>query len=515
MNSLIIKFNRLNLSFLFFIIACANYLGFQLYGGEEQYFAFAKQLINPSWVPGSFTLTHPAGGNLFFEIIAGYTLNFLSFEQLAFWGRMINFLLLAMPLSLIFKHFKISNIEAVFIFQLFFLPHQSLFAGEWIFQNFEVKTIAYIFVFYSIYYLLKDKLFLCVVFAVPATLFHFLAGGWFFIIAIAFFLIKGENIRRILISLGIYVIALAPFLFYLAKLYFIDNPSVINGVNTNWIYCYERLPFHLGIFKSYDYFMKTHFDGVLISLILFVLCIFWFRRFKNPLLQKLNLLNIILFSEQFLFIIIALFDKNGFLLKTYPFRTSTLSSLFIMLEIALILKYYASEPVYKLYLKIPRIVRQKDDSTRRMVFSNSINTFLLLFFLLFLSIEINETLHGKNTDQPPVDKEMKCLIQYIKENTNKEDVFLFFEPGGPISFTRLAERENFIVWKFTPTKSEAIYEIYQRKQLLSQLRGDITRINTLANKYKVDYLVTSVKTTYPSLIPVKSFGELTLYKLKR
>jgi hypothetical protein len=272
MRAIIKWFNHLNLTILLFVIACVNYLGFQLYGGEEQYFAFAKQFMNPGWIPHSFTLTHPAGGNLFFEIIAGFALRYLSFEQLAFYGRIINFLLLVIPLAQILKYFKLSNIESVALFQLFFLPHQSLFAGEWIFQNLEVKTLAYIFVFYGIYSLLKRNILRCAIFSAIATLFHFLVGGWFFLIAILFFLIRRENIRKIVSALSVYGIIVLPFFIYLAKIYLIHNPAVIEGINTNYVYCYLRLPFHLGIFKSWHYFVKIHLDGVLISLTCFMLC---------------------------------------------------------------------------------------------------------------------------------------------------------------------------------------------------------------------------------------------------
>lgn len=515
MGYLLKQFNRMNLSILLFIIACANYLGFQLYGGEEQYFAFAKQYLNPAWIPGSFSLTHPAGGNLFFELIAGFALQYLTFEQLAFFGRLVNFLLLSFPLSRIFKHFKFSNIEAVFLFQLFFLPHQSIFAGEWVFQNFEVKTLAYIFVFYAIYYLLIGRIQLCALFSAIATLFHFLVGGWFFVFTLIYFFIQKETFKKIGTSLLIYGVIVMPFCIYLAKLFLFNNPAVIEGVNTNWIYCYQRLPFHLGIFKSWDYFRGTHLDGVLISLVFFLLCLFYFRRFKHQHIRTLNLLNIIIFSEQFLFILIAIFDRNGTLLKTYPFRTSALSSLLMLIQLFLIIKIYACKRITAYIVHLPSLMRRFTIHKKRLVYANAMNTLFLGLFIVFFSIECAETREGKNTDVLAVTVQMNQLMDYIHENTAKDAKFLFTIWDQPLSFHRKAEREPFVTWKFTPTLSQAIYEQYDRQLWKNRVTKNISFLDPLIEKYKVDYLISRRDLNDPLLRLVKTFGDLHLYSVSQ
>jgi hypothetical protein len=513
MPALLKRFNRLNLSFLLFLIACANYLGFKLYGGEEQYFAFAKQFMNPDWIPNSFTLTHPAGGNLLFEVIAGFALRFLSFEQLAFFGRLLNFALLSVPLAKIFRHFKLSNIESAFLFQLIFLPHQSLFAGEWIFQNFEVKTLSYIFILYAVYYLLQEKIWFSVFFAAIGTWFHFLVGGWFFLIALLFFMIQGKSFGKIAGILLIYGVIVLPFVVYLAGIYFIHNPTIIEGINTNWIYCYQRLPFHLGIFKNWPFFADRHLDGILISLVLFLLCIFYFRRFSQHHIRILNTLNIILFTQQFIFIGIALFDRNGVLLKTYPFRTSTLSSLFILIELALIHKYYLCPWLSRRITIQNLIMRGKTPGYRKAFYAYTINTVFLAAFLLFLSLEINETIRGKNTDMKPLSGEMKEIMCYIREETDTEDVILLLFRDAPLSFHRFTERESFVVWKFIPTRSRALFEIYDRQIWKQRLAEDISLLGELTKEYRLDYLVSPLDLESDLLQPIKKAGNLTLFKV--
>ncbi len=507
--SLLNKFNRLNLGLLLFLTACCNYLSFKLYGGEEQYFAFAKQFFNPHWIPGSFSLTHPAGGNLFFEIIVGFLLQYISFENLAFFGRMTDFLLLALPLSKIFRFFKLTNIEAVFLFQLFFLPHQSIFAGEWIFQNFEVKTLAYIFVFYSLYYLLNKNIQLSALFSALATLFHFLVGGWFFLFSVIYFLIRKESLKKTGSALILYGIITFPFIFYLARVYFFNNPVIINGINTNYIYSYERLPFHLGIFKSWSYFTGVHLDGVIISLILYLLCIFVFSRLKNSQIRDINLLNIIIFSEQFIFIIIAIFDKNGILLKTYPFRTSSLSALLMMIEFLLVIKFYLRK-----YFSNQKAGPQRSiffARAKRRIYANSANAVMLLLFLVFFSIECVETLKGRNTDLPEITPDMKEMMEYIKNNTLKEDVFLFTLKEIPLSFHRIAEREAFVVWKFTPTSSKSIYQWYNREEWRKRVAQNISLIDELKKLYRVDYVISDSTYEYSTLKLAKSIGRINLY----
>src|SRR5512133_349504 len=117
-------FNNQNNMLLVFILCMANFFGMTLEGGEEQYFAFAKQYMNPEWMPNSFTLNHPAGGNLPFQVFAGFLLRFMSFEAVAAIGRAVSFLLLAFPLALIFRKLRITNLEALFMLQVVFFGHQ-------------------------------------------------------------------------------------------------------------------------------------------------------------------------------------------------------------------------------------------------------------------------------------------------------------------------------------------------------------------------------------------------------
>ena len=505
-------FNRQNTAIIIFILAMANYFGYHLSGGEEQYLAFAKQYMNPEWMPNSFALNHPAGGNLVFQVITGFLLRYLTFEQMAALGRTANFLLYAFPLALIFRRLRISNIELVFLLQVLFFTNQSLYAGEWIFNSFEEKTLAYIFVFWSLYYLLKDQPVISAVFCALATYFHFLVGGWMFVFVFVYFVLRRKKFWPAVISSVTYGLIIFPFLVYLYKTYMVDNPAVVDGINTNAVYAYWRLRYHIGVFHDLHYFLVYPLGGVLITLAFFIISIVWLRKIKNYPIRQLNTLNIILFAEQFLFAIIGIFDKNGVLMKTYPYRTNSLCFLIFLIEITLIIKLYLPKTLYRKFTS--SLLANKPSRYRKLLFTNVLNSVLIL-------ITLNALIHDsakmfKNASGYPgdPDADMLNLIDYVKKNTPGSAVFIFPDGDKPWSFIRRAERERFVVEKFTPTKSRTIAEWYKRAMLKERLKKDISLIDSMKTQYQIDYLVSDSSYIYPSLSLVNHFGPHNLYQVR-
>ena len=190
-------------------------------------------------------------------------------------------MLLCIPLAKLLRHFHLNNLASAVLFQVFFLPHQSFYAGEWIFQNYEEKTLAYIFVFYSLLALFRERYLVSSLFAAVATYFHFLVGGWMFFLLMGYLIAQKQSLRFLAKTLGVYLLITLPFLIYLGKLYLVSNPSVIDGVNIGRIYAYKRLPHHLGLTNTWADFSKYHLDGVLVSVLFFLLCLFYFKRFNR------------------------------------------------------------------------------------------------------------------------------------------------------------------------------------------------------------------------------------------
>ncbi len=505
--------NRQNLVPLLFLIAMVNFFGFRLEGGEEQYFAFAKQYMNPEWMPNSFTLNHPAGGNLPFQVIVGVLLRFLSFEAVAAIGRAVCFLLYAFPLALIFRKLKISNLEALFVLQVVFFGHQSLFAGEWIFKNFEEKTLAYIFVFWSLYYMIDEKPALSAAFASGATYFHFLVGGWMFCLVFLYFIVTRARLLKIVLAGVVYTVITIPLILYLYQTYIIGNPAVVHGINTNIIYAYWRLKHHIGIVNDWKFFIENVWWGVLIMLFIFYLCIRHLRKIPDVMIRNLNTFTILIISQQVLFLIIGIFDRNAVLMKTYPFRTNSLFVFVFLLEATLIVKYYMANRLYP--FTVNHLMKSKSFRFKKALFTDTFNILLFIVIIPVSTYEFSETIRKNTGLQKDLDKPMLELIDYVRQNTPGSSVFLFVDSDRPLSFIRRAERERFVVVKFTPTRSEAIYEWHKRFQLKERIRKDIAVIDSVKKYYQIDYMVSDSLYNYPTLELEKVFGNHKLFKLRQ
>lgn len=508
-SSFITWFNRQNTALIIFILCMANFFGLTLESGEEQYFAFARQFADPDWMPHSFTLNHPAGGNLAFQVIIGFFLKFITFEQMAAWGRSINFLLLAIPLGLIVRKLKITNVALVFILQVIFFGHQALYAGEWIFKNLEEKSVAYIFVFWSILFLLNEKPVLSAVFAALGTWFHFLVGGWMFCFVFLYFVIRTKSFKTAAYTGTVYILITLPLIVYLYRTYFIDNPSVIDGVNTSVIYSFWRLKHHVGMFRDAEYFIKWSLWGVILTLIMLYLCAFVFSGIKDRNVRKLNLLNIIIFSQQSLFMILSVFDRNGVLGKTYPFRTNSISFLLFLFECSLIAVLYFP-------LLYQRLSGRSFDNLKEAVVEKAKASFsliiLLVAFIVFM-VELGITIKDLHSHHGDVDESMLSLISYVRHNTPEKSVFMFVDGDRPYSFMRRAERERFVVEKFTPTKSRTIYEWYRRAGIKKRLRDDIILIDSVKAAYTLNYLVSDSLYINSSIVLEREFGKHKLYRV--
>jgi hypothetical protein len=506
-------FNSQNTFLIIYILILANFIGKGLMGGEEQYLAFAKQFMNPKWMPGSFSLNHPPGDKIIFQVIFGFLLRFFSFEQVTFWGRMVNFLLLAIPLSLFFKKLRFKNIEILLILQVGYFMHQSIWAGEWIFRSIEQKTFAYIFVFLAFYNILSDRTYRAIIYLSLGTYFHFLVGGWMAFFLVIYVLIYRKSFFESLKHGFLFLAITLPFIIFLYTQYFNGQPSVINGININWVYSIYRHPHHMGMFADIPYFMAYHLGGVLISLGFLLLCIFGFRKLNDSDIKKINTLNIIIFSQQFVFIAIALFDKNGVLLKSYPFRTSALSAFLIIVEICLVVKRYGLKHIYKLLTGNIHLFSTKSWVQKRISFYVFMNIILVTLFLPRFILETKSTIQNFYIGEDKVDKSTLELYEYIKVNTSPSSVFLFMDKLNPYSFTRRTDREQFVIGKFTPTYNKTIYEWYTRLMLIEDMRKDISNIEELVKNYKVDYLISDSLLTNNHLEMERQFGSKNLYRV--
>ncbi len=488
LDRIMMSINKIDSRLLIFLILSLNLLSFSLRSNEEAYFSLAKQYMDPSWISGSFTFTEWVGTRFLFQNIAGYLLKYLSFEQLAFGGRLINFLCYAFPLALIFKQLKINNLGILVILQIFILniDTQHFFGKEWIFSGFESKTIAYIFVWYGYYFLLVSKFRHAAFFTALGSYFHILVGGWFFILVIIYTFIEERSIKSLFIIGGIYVLTVVPFVGYLA-LHITESGSIIHDVNIDWVYSFFRNTHHTAPMHTVGA-VKYVLPRVTVGFALLLCCVFYFRNQEDENIRKVNRIAMISLCMVFVGLIITYIDVNGRILKYYLFRIASIGAFSYYL---LFILFFREQAERYGHLSIVRKV-------------------VLILIIPFCMIRI-----GKNVYKAVYHSRNEALAEladYVKKHTSADDVFLFREEDE-IAFSRLTRRESLVVFKFDPGGGEKIYEWYSREKMRRQLQQDITFLNAITQRYRLDFLITRKPVEYQNLSPVFHNNQFYLYKV--
>jgi len=482
---------------LIFSILCINKLGFKLSGGEEQYLAMAKQFMYPSWIPNSFTLTEFAGTRIVFQFFVGLALKWADFEVVAFFARLINYALISIPLAMLYKRLRFGYVLVFISFQLFVMSDQSLLGLEWMFNTFEPKTVAYIFLFYALNKVLDKQYSQAAIFLALSTHFHILVGGWF-LVALVLHLLLLKRIREGFRLILIYGLLCLPFAVYLFYGYFLDPPPDTD-VNLDWVYVYFRLPHHLGIFKSSGYFMEHHFVGVILTALALGAGLWLFKKQTDSKLRMVNSLMLIMFGINLFFVLVAWVDhklldsSGGLMLKYYPFRTNSLAT--FILFILLLNKaenYLSGRSFYK-------PVKQ---------------SVVGVFMLLTIVQGVNNVKRNLNF---PEDVAFDEMAFHIKKHTDKKAVFMLTDIRHNSdlysSFGRKAERENFVVYKFVAAEKDKLLEWYKKYNVLSTISGDINRLPEFLEDYEIDYVLSRKEYNHVQLKPEYNNSTYYLYKV--
>jgi hypothetical protein len=460
-------FSKFPSAIIVFLLVSINFLDFIPHSNEEHYFALAKQFYNPEWLPYSFSFNEFPGTRLIFQYIVGFILQYLSFEQMAFWGRLVNFLLLSIPLANLFKKLKLNNIHIIVFLQLLFLSNQSFMGGEWIFKAFEPKTLSYIFVFYAINSILESKHFRAIVFIVISTYFHILVGGWMAVLYFIYVFLTKNKLTVIVKYLSIYTLSILPFLYYLFSNLFLNQHQPQTS-NIDWIYTYLRAPHHCAPFASYLNF-KTHFlFGLLVIIAFYILNELYFNKIKDEGIQTISKLFKASLIILFLGFFISIFDRNGIILKYYVFRIASISSLLAFL----LLSYYI---VYELI------------SYKKQETANVFLLILIIPFILFKIVDLKDRFNAKSNYYY-----IQLLSDWAKNNTQKSDLFLFLDVSDSetLVFPRHAKRSSFVIEKAIPAGGTKIEEWYRRINLKNQIIQNPNQYKELIKNEKIDFIIT-------------------------
>jgi hypothetical protein len=487
---------KINLSptwLVLFILFIGNFLSFIPESNEEQYMQFSKMFYNPEWIPGAFTIDEFAGARILYECIIGFLLNLFSFETVTFVGKLFVCTGYAIIIAGTIKRLNISNFQSVFILQVVFFTFPWFFSGEYLLPGLEPKHFAYLFILTAINKIMDGKYTPSVFLVIGACWFHMLVGGWFFIALMLYFLwTKEVSFTKVCIYSVVCILCLSPLIYYLVNGIILDYHPVKNGLSGNWIYSYIRVPHHTGIFKSMDYFHDHHLKGVLWTAIAMLTSLLVFSSTRVLPFSRLNKFLLTVTTLLLVNVVIAYFDRSGSFVKYYPFRLTPISAyLFYLLGFSL------------LFTSIK-------DSVKIMDGFLFISTVVLFLYVSALNIYKNVRLMG-NANQSFYD-----MAHYIKRNTPKNAVIYYADQAEDyrLTFTRVADRDRFFVFKHAPAGTDKIYEWYDRMLLQEKVDKDVLAIFDAKKKYKIDYVLTTDSILSKKIDLVQSLPPYLLYKFE-
>jgi len=456
-----------------------NYIFLPVSGGENQYLLFAWQWWDPQLVPDSFTLSEFPGSRWLFQVLVGPLVSFCGFEMAVVSLRLLSYTLVSWPLMRVFRYWKFNWFNTLLIIQIF-ISSQSFMGKEWMIGTFEPKTVAYIFIFYGLLYLMKGKYLLTALFTALAAYFHIIVGGWF-LIASALFIWFNEGFLKAFKSGVLFILLLVPFLIYLIPVY-LSAVTQVGEYSANYIYVYYRLPHHLGIFKSLDYFFQYHLSGSILTIAGFLGSMTVWHKTKY---KKVALLAAIALGINLVFIGVSAVDafileKSGSLgLRYYPFRLNSIGVFLVAVWVGFLLRN----------IKAPKLPKQ---------------LFPLLSCVVIIGFLIGNVQKGlRKTEKFQSNESYFELTEWVKSNTKKREAFLLdwgnINHSYYYSFSRFTLRENYSVFKFIPADKLKIYPWFGRQSFLTSLqRGSTTYKEVLANK-EVDYIISEKPNNEPDL----------------
>lgn len=278
---------------------------FALYAGqlppdvnESHYLSKAKHFWNPNWCPNDIFLGSSFAHWLFYVIAGGLT-KFMSLSAVAWTGRAITWLLIAVAWHRLSRTLMDVRWVAV-ISAIFFLLLNDRFhlAGEWIIGGFEAKGIAYFFVLLALGSLVKRDWSWVWPLLGAACAFHILVGGWSFLSALFAWLatmhvsghisvaqrVRDASAQWLPLAAGIALASIGAIPPLLADL---SAPSEI-AIAARSIYVNHRIAHHL----SFDAFPALHVARFTLVILYWYLLSRWlwvrwpslFRRIR-PLFQ--------------------------------------------------------------------------------------------------------------------------------------------------------------------------------------------------------------------------------------
>ncbi len=164
--------------FILFWLMCFFFLN--LDGNWYDVLPFARADLFPHWIPGDWYLTRDIQYRFFFHLLAAPAYEYLGLVPTYILGKLLVYSYFAYLLLKTFRYFSLP-LWTLAIFLPIFCRIHSFAADEWMINEFDTKSFAYLFCLHS-WLLFLERRFLAFAFFLGfATSFHILVGGYFFV----------------------------------------------------------------------------------------------------------------------------------------------------------------------------------------------------------------------------------------------------------------------------------------------------------------------------------------------
>ncbi|MFN8412538.1 MAG: DUF6798 domain-containing protein [Anaerolineales bacterium] len=463
--------------FLFWLFMIITNFSLQFIENEFDVLPYARQTAIHNWLPKDWYLNLSIDYRYLFNLLLGNFISWVGFENGAYIGRLLEYLLFAIALYFFFKALKLNFSLGFFVLTLFMFQH-SVVAGEWMIGGVETKTIAYAFILLSFSLFFRKQYLLGFAFAGAALTFHVLVGIYaLFCLGIAILLNKEWWSGWRQYAVNSWPFFITSFFGLKAIIEQLLPKGNINSAKAWDIYVKYRVPHHV---------LPSTWDGNLWKLILILaIWLFLFMYFAGKS-KSIRFVAAYSLGSTLLFLTgLTIYELGKIsLLRFYWFRFPDVIIMFM--SYVLIALFIASfeEGNFTLPILSSQIQVRLQTVAKQIVpkFIVLITIFSILVYLFRIQKEVKD-FHTSNTDP------RLSALQWISKNTPQQAVFLI-DPTME-DFYVYAQRAIFVSWKHSPQSAPDILEWYKRiilcnNNLAPTQNGfeDTTELQT--NFYKLD-----------------------------
>ena len=389
-------------------------------------------------------------------------------------GRLANTLAYAAALATLARAWRLSLVEITLGLVVFLLVSQNYFAGEWLFDGVEPKTLAYPAAIFAIAWASRGADGRALSAAALATYFHFLVGGFWAAATLLLLAIRGAPLGRVARLGAIYAGAVTPLLLILVHERLFAPAPDLSGLDLslNEIYGVFRNPHHVAPFVSVGSF-RSWIPGMAgMAAVSLLLALAWTTRgASRPLAAWLLALH----GYLALCFVLAVLDRGTHVLA--PFIIFRPNSLILLFALLLLVSW--------LHEVLPA-------AGKRGLTALAVSALIVYTPRALAPI----ALHVAQAKQIPITPHLtaapEAMIDWLRETTAPQAVVVV-EPTPAtawetpwIAFERRIDRPTLVHFKFVPTAPRDLARWYR---LIRWREAVFAGTCSLLDKQPVDYLV--------------------------